>query len=251
MLGYQDVVQHAQRGKQADVLEGASDAEIGDLVRRRRKDPVRHGVGVHAPDELYAVGRPLVEPVEQLSARLGVGGLDFRLFGLGPGVERFSLFLVLLRVELPDHSVLGRGDLRGALRVQFGERGERVRVVEAVIVCGVALRVLAEVLLCHLPARVVADDGLAHEFYAPVSGLVYAGDAVERGRLPRAVRAYQGDDFAPVHLEREVAHGDDAAELHGHIFHADDVFNVLTHWRRPPFLLPSPLLPRPRPRFRP
>ena len=105
--------------------------------------------------------------------------------------------------------------------------------------CGLcwALAQLRPLGFAHLALRVVADDGVAHELYASVRGLVYARDAVEGSGLSCAVGAYEGDDLALVDLDGEVVDGDYAAELHGDVFHAQDVFNVLTHWRRPPFRL--------------
>ena len=188
VLRDEHVIQHAQRGEEADVLEGARDAELGYLVRRRRYDFVREGVGVNGLGVGDALRGGLVE-----------FGLQRGLFGL---------------VALGGYGLEGLG------------------VVLALVGGGVERAVLAEIFLGHLAARVVADYRLAHELYAPVGGLVDAGHAVEGRRLARAVGAYEGDYLALIHLYREVVDGDDAAELHGDVLHAQD---VLTHWRRPPF----------------
>ena len=55
-------------------------------------------------------------------------------------------------------------------------------------------------------------------------------DAVKGGRLSGTVRADQGDDFAPIHLEGKVIHGPDTAELHDDIFHLKYTLFHLTHF---------------------
>ena len=210
---------------------------MGYLVGGGRVDLVRPDVRVDTAPELHPGVSPVLELHEQLLSRLGVTGLDFGLFGLCLGVERLALFLVLLAVELLHYRSLGLGDLGGALGVQRVQGGDGVRVVLSVVGGGVELGVLAEIFLRHLSLRMIADDGVTHELYASVRGLVYARDAVEGSGLSCAVGAYEGDDLALVDLDGEVVDGNYAAELHGDVFHAQDVFNVLTHWRRPPFRL--------------
>ena len=92
----------------------------------------------------------------------------------------------------------------------------------------IAVGVFARVELFHLAARETFDDWLAVELDLAVRGLVDARDAVERGRFAGAVRADERDDLALVHLEVQVVDGDDAAELHGGVFHLQKRF-LLTH----------------------
>ena len=91
---------------------------------------------------------------------------------------------------------------------------------------GVHLRVLALVGLLHLPGGVIADDALLVKGHAAIGGGVHAGDDVEGRGLTGAVGADQRHDLALVHLQVQVVHGHHAAELHGDIFHGQ---NVLTH----------------------
>ena len=51
----------------------------------------------------------------------------------------------------------------------------------------------------------------------PLGRLVEAGDAVEDGRLAGAVGADERGDVAAADRERQVAHGDEAAEAHGQV----------------------------------
>ena len=98
----------------------------------------------------------------------------------------------------------------------------------------VFIRVFACIELLHLAARVVCHDGLVVELNQPVGGVVDTGNAVKRGRLTRAVRADERDDLALIYLKGQVVDGDDAAELHGYMLHAQNVF-------RHRYRLPSPL----------
>ena len=60
-----DIVEHRKIGKQRDVLEGAADADLGDLVRRARQD-----AGAFHQD---VAGRRLIEPRETVEQR-GLAG---------------------------------------------------------------------------------------------------------------------------------------------------------------------------------
>ena len=60
-----DVVDHREVGKQRDVLEGAADADLGDLVRRPRQD-----AGAFHQD---VAGARLIEPGEAIEER-GLAG---------------------------------------------------------------------------------------------------------------------------------------------------------------------------------
>ena len=70
----------------------------------------------------------------------------------------------------------------------------------------------------------------AAEFYAAVRGFIYAGNAVERSGLARAVGADQGDDFAFVDFHGKIVYGDHAAELHGNIAQTK---HIIAHFAAP------------------
>ena len=59
-------------------------------------------------------------------------------------------------------------------------------------------------------------------------GGVNAGDDVEGGGLTSAVGADEGDDLVLIDLQVHIVNGHDAAELHGYIFHTEDVFTHFT-----------------------
>ena len=126
---------------------------------------------------------------------------------------------------LPEADVLeGTGDAQLCHMVRSG--GEDGRF-------GVILAVAALVVLFHFPGGMALDHGLAHEFHTAVGGLVYAGDAVEGRGLARAVGADEGHDFSLWHIQRQIVHGHNAAELHGHILHAKNI--LFTHERQASF----------------
>src|SRR5271166_2457867 len=62
-----------------------------------------------------------------------------------------------------------------------------------------------------------------------LSGLVEPGDAVEDSRLACAIRTNDRGDVATPRREREPVHGDESAEAHGEMLHAQDL--VLLRWR--------------------
>ena len=84
----------------------------------------------------------------------------------------------------------------------------------------------------------VADDGLVAEGHLAVGRRVHAGDDVERCGLAGAVGADQGYDLALVDFHAQVVDGDDAAELHGHIFKTENMFS---HGSCPPLPRQAPL----------
>ena len=105
--------------------------------------------------------------------------------------------------------------------------------VAGIVLACVEQRVFALIELFHLAGRMVADHWLVKEFDEAVRRLVYAGDAVEGRGLSGAVRADERHDLPLGNVQREVVDGDDAAELHRDILHAED---VLTHLLCPPQL---------------
>ncbi len=60
-----DIVEHAEIGKQRDILEGAADADLGDAMRRARQDAV-------ALHQNVALAR-LIEPRQAIEQR-GLAG---------------------------------------------------------------------------------------------------------------------------------------------------------------------------------
>ena len=99
---------------------------------------------------------------------------------------------------------------------------------------GIKLRILAEVILPHLPSRVVFDNRVSLKLHPPICRLIHPGDDIERSRLARPVRTDQRDNFSLVHIERQVVHCHDTAELHRHILHMEDILSWLCHHCAPP-----------------
>jgi hypothetical protein len=62
-----------------------------------------------------------------------------------------------------------------------------------------------------------AEEVVAGELELALVRLVEPRDHVERGRLPRAVRADQPDDLALADVERDLVEGDDAPEAPRHV----------------------------------
>ena len=160
MLCHEHVFKHRHALPQADVLERARDAELRDLVRRRREDLAR-------------------------------------------------------------------------ARQRIAQEHLLLRLVARIVLACIEQRVFALVELFHLAGRMAAHHRLAAVFDEAVGRLIHAGDAVERGRLAGAVRADERHDLPLGNVQREVVDGDDAAELHRDILHAED---VLTHLLCPPQL---------------
>ena len=99
---------------------------------------------------------------------------------------------------------------------------------------GIKLRILAKVILPHLPSRVVFDNRVSLKLHPPICRLIHPRDDIERSRLARPVRADQRDNFTLVHIERQVVHCHDTAELHRHILHVEDILSWLCHHCAPP-----------------
>ena len=150
------------------------------------------------------------------------------------------------RHALPQADVLeraGNTELRDPVRRRrddLARPGQRVarehllfRLILRMILRRVEQWIFALVELFHLAGRMVADHRLVKEFDEAVRRLVYAGDAVEGRGLSGAVRADERHDLPLGNVQREVVDGDDAAELHRDILHAED---VLTHLLCPPQL---------------
>src|SRR3984957_9124997 len=70
-----------------------------------------------------------------------------------------------------------------------------------------------------------------------------AVDQVEQGRLAGAVRPDQAEDLALAHLEREVAHGLQAAEALAHLGEREDRRHSSTRWLRGKRVWMKPIRP--------
>ena len=202
-----------QQHRVADLLQVADEAQQLHALRR-----VHAGGGLVQQQELcirghragdlhlalLAVGQALGVAVDVLAQADGVQNLD-GLDGLvallpaeGGGAEQ-ALEEVVLRVDVGAHqNVLDDAHL-----------GEEAQVLEG------AGDAAGDDLL-----RRFAVDALIQEGDCTVGDLIDAGEHVEHGGLARAVGADQRDDLALIHMEADVVHGAQAAELDR------DVFNI-------------------------
>ena len=95
------------------------------------------------------------------------------------------------------------------------------------------LPVLPQIGFLHLAGGMAANHGFPHEFHPSVGRLIHAGDAVEGSGFAGAVGTDEGDNLSFRHVQGQVVDCHHAAELHGHIFHAQN--NLFIHALSPPF----------------
>ena len=91
--------------------------------------------------------------------------------------------------------------------------------------------VFALVLVYHLSLGMIFDYYVAVKGDKTVRRLINSGNAVESRCLSGSVRPDESDDLVFVYVQRKVVNGNNAAELHGHVF---DMKHIFSHYSSPP-----------------